>query len=98
MPSLILLLRRDVADLTAEEKTAIQECYPDGVEYRRIDPANYLEHDEICKTFHPVAVLLPRERPIPSLAMEHGYRHITYTPQGLLELLPLQPKFEPFRP
>ena len=95
---LILLLRQDPEQLSPTEKECIALLYPEGVEYRRIDLADYLDHNRICQELHPVAVILPKEKPIPSLAMENGYRHITFSAQGPIELLPLRPEFKPFIP
>jgi hypothetical protein len=56
-------------------------------------PQQLIGHQE------PVAVILPRERPIPAVAMEEGFQHITVLPnQGVVELEPLMVKFKPFYP
>ena len=95
----VVLLRRDPEDLTSEEFAIIRGSFP-GRELRfsRRDPRDYREHDRQCQEFmyNPV-VILPFERPIPSLAMEHGVPHVVVTPQGLMELLPLVPQFRPFQ-
>lgn len=95
---LILVLRKNPEDLSFAEKRFIEDAYPEGVEYRRVDPTNYSEHDEFCRTLNPAMVILPMERPIPSLAMEHGYRHIAFTPDGPMELVSLHTQFKPFSP
>lgn len=95
--ALILILRRDPTDLSSEEKQAIEACYPDEiVEYRRADPVDYRNHYELCRALAPAAVILPAERPIPILAMEHGYRHVTVSSGKVMELLSIKTEFKPF--
>ncbi len=96
--ALALVLRKDPEDLSAEERASLETLYSEEVQYLRIDSADYKEHDEICQRLKPATVILPLDRPIPSLAMEHGHRHIALTPDGPLELLPLVPQFKPFVP
>ena len=99
MKKLVLILRRDPEELTANEKKSIEEKFPEGVEYQRVDPADFLEHDRLCRELNPVAVLLPRERPIPTLAIEHGFSHVIVDPEGVvMELQPLYPQFIKFKP
>lgn len=98
-PALIAVMRRELAELTEDELGMIREKFP-GRELRflRIDPEDYKEHADICRERKPAMVLLPRERPIPSLAMEEGFQHCAFTRDGLMELEPMQPSFRPFRP
>jgi hypothetical protein len=69
----------------------------------RTDPRDYQEHYAICRTaeseegLRPIPYL-PRERPIPALAMDHGYEHIAFTRDGLMKLVEVKPVFEPFEP
>lgn len=98
-PVLVLLLRRDENTLSREEHSAFEQAFPGKeITFHRTDPIDFVEHALICDELRPVAVLLPRERPIPSRAMEHGFQHVTVTPAGLQELLPLVPQFKPFVP
>lgn len=71
----------------------------DEIVFRRTDPRDYKEHAAQCDELKPAFVLLPLERPIPSVAMEKGFQHVVIDPQGdLIELEPLAPKFKPFIP
>lgn len=99
VPVLVTVLRRDESDLTVDEIAAVRAMFPDKeVVFRRTDPQDYQEHAAQCEELQPAAVLLPRERPIPSLAMEKGFQHIAFTPNGLMELKSLNPTFRPFVP
>ncbi|TSC73101.1 MAG: hypothetical protein G01um101438_124 [Parcubacteria group bacterium Gr01-1014_38] len=94
-----MLLRRDAESLSDKEKQTLQEAFPGReIEYTRTDPRDYKEHAAQCEEFKPAAVLLPLERPIPSLAMEKGVPHVAITPNGLMELQPLVPSFKAFIP
>lgn len=98
-PALVVVLRRDATSLTPEEIALIREKFPDQeVDFRRTDPRDYKEHAAQCDELQPAMVLLPLERPIPSLAMEKGFPHVAITADGIMELLPLVPTFKPFEP
>src|SRR5438105_1246839 len=94
---LVLVLRRQLDEAEAK---ALHEAYPGKeLEFRTIHPQDYREHDAICQELNPAVVLLPKDRPIPSLAMEWGVPHVALLPNGQLsELLPLIPQFKPFVP
>jgi len=94
---LILVLRREVSQ---EERTAFEKKFPGrSLRFECVNSRDHLEHAAICTERNPVAVLLPKDRPIPSTAMEHGFAHVTIAPDGeVLELLPLIPHFKPFQP
>lgn len=99
VPVLVTILRRDESDLTMGEIATVRAKFPDReVVFRRTDPRDFKEHAAQCEEFQPTAVLLPRERPIPSLAMEKGFQHIAFTPNGLMELESINPTFRPFVP
>jgi hypothetical protein len=95
---LVTILRRNEEELTTEEREALVAAFPGKeVIFRRTDPRDFMEHAKECRELKPAAVILPRERPIPSLAMEEGFAHVTYLPnQGLVELEPLVPAFKSF--
>ncbi len=93
----IILLRRNPDSLTPEEIAMLKATFPGReLSFFRTDPQDYKEHLLNCEAIQPEVVILPLERPIPSLAMEQGYAHVVITPNGLSELLPLQPQFKPF--
>ncbi len=97
---LILVLRRDPADLERLEVAELQRCFPKGsaFEWQRSDPKDYREHAEDCRRLKPAAVILPMERPIPSVAMEEGFAHVAFLPNGTVgKLEPLAPKFTNFK-
>lgn len=97
----IILLRRDAISLSDEEKRLLQEAFPGReIEFMRTDPRDYKEHAAQCDQIQPAAVVLPGERPIPVLAMEKGFAHVAFTPDGLveLEIEQLRPIFKPFIP
>src|SRR5262245_4649652 len=84
-----------------QEQAAIAGAHPgEEIRYFRRDPADYMQHHANCTaTLNPDVdlVLLPRERSVPSLAMERGFRHVTLTPDGLMMLVGLEPEFVPYR-
>lgn len=97
---LVTILRRNEDDLTPEEKSAIIAAFPGkDVVFHRTDPRDFEEHAAHCRQLSPVAVVLPRECPIPAVAMEEGFQHITVLPgRGVVELEPLVPSFKMFVP
>lgn len=99
-PALIILLRRNEEGLSAQEIQMLQRAFPGReITFKRTDPRDYREHADQCDALKPAAVLLPLERPIPSLAMERGFPHMAFMPDGLMELQPLaEPSFKPFLP
>ncbi len=97
--ALVLILRRSPRDLSDEEISLIQRAFAGrDVQFRRIDPANYQEHDTLCAQLQPEAVILPMDRPIPSLAMEHGFVHVTVKDGKVMKLEPMETNFTPFVP
>lgn len=91
---LVLVLRRE-PDLN--EIAAIQRKFPGKqLVFKTINPADYKEHAAICEEMKPDVVLLPKDRPIPSLAMEKGFPHVALFNGDVMELLPLMPQFKPF--
>lgn len=93
----VMLMRRD--DLDDNEKKALQELYP-GHEFDpfRTDPMDFRDHLRICEESKPDVVILPREKPVPVLAMEKGFVHVTMTPKGFMRLLRVVPDFVEFKP
>ena len=92
----VLILRRD--RLTKDEEIALRaRCNGEPVEFEciRIDPANHLEHDELCRLHGVTAeegiVILPMSQQIPSTAMARGIRHVAFTSAGAMELDALPP-------
>ncbi len=93
------ILRRDLSDLTDAEKEVVSKAFPDSqLVWTRMDSKDYLEHATACAEVQPTIVILPKDRPIPAKAMEEGFPHVVISPNGLLELEPLQPTFKPFQP
>ncbi len=95
----VVVLRRNPEELESSQLDALKACLPGKeVEFVRTDPQDYREHDERCRELNAVAVILPLERPIPSLAMERGVPHLVFLPDGQVgKLKPLVPEFEPFK-
>jgi hypothetical protein len=89
------VLRRQVSDA---EKQELEKHFPGcELEFHRMDSCDYHEHANNCRELKPDLVLLPLERPIPSVAMEEGFKHVALIPgQGLKELKPLHPDFKDF--
>lgn len=97
--ALIIVLRRSVDDLLPQELEEIRSKFPDReVTFQTTLPQDYLEHADDCERLNPVAVVLPLDKPIPTLAMERGVPHIAFTPMGLMELESITPKFKEFVP
>ena len=94
----ILLMRRDRLD--ESELEALREMFPVGTEFEflRIDSVDYIEHDRLCTELKPDYVWLPRDLPIPVLAMSKGYRHIAKTSAGIKQLKEVVPVFVDFEP
>jgi hypothetical protein len=91
----VLLLRRNPEDLSELETSALKAQFGPDVNFVRTDPTDYKEHLEDCQNIRPAAVLLPKEKPIPSDAMEAGFPHIVVFPDGkLAQLEPLIPSFK----
>ncbi len=82
MVKIIIVLRRNPENLSAEEKAILQDQYGKNVQFIRTDPTDYLQHHADCVQLNPLAVLLPCEKPIPSTAMENGFAHIMFLPPG----------------
>ena len=97
---LVTILRRDESDLISGERELIIAAFTGKkVIFRRTDPIDFQQHAEQCRQLKPAAVILPRERPIPALAMEEGFQHITvFAGRGVVELEPLVPQFKEFVP
>lgn len=95
----VFLLR---SELSPEEEAMIRKNFPGKeIEFRVVQSRDYLEHAKTCEELNHKEgdfVVLPKDRPIPSLAMEQGIPHVIITQNGLMELLPLEPKFKPFEP
>ncbi len=94
----VILMRRD--DLTEEESNSLLSFYPPATEFEivRRDPVDFREHLTMCLEFQPDVVILPREKPVPILAMEQGFAHISMTPMGFRRLLKVPPDFVDFVP
>ena len=93
---IVILLRRDPGTLTEIEKTALQLKFGKDIKFIRTDPADYRQHRADCERLMAVAVLLPKERPIPATAMEEGFVHVVVFDDGTVQkLLPLEPEFQP---
>jgi len=100
----VLVLRRGPEDLSPEEKSVLESTFPGKqCKYVQMDPVDYLEHAADCRTIRDqgwaaVICYLPKERPIPSLAMEEGTAHVLVIDAKLQELLPLVPQFKVYTP
>lgn len=97
---MVIILRRDESDLSTVERQAIVTAFPHKeVIFRRMDPRDCYEHARLCEQLGSTHVILPRERPIPSVAMEQGVHHLTVFSDGrVMELKPFVPTFKPFEP
>lgn len=93
----ILLLRQNPP--SPEVHKLIEEAFGESFALFQSNPRDYLEHAKDCERIKPHFVLLPAERPIPSLAMERGVRHLFVGADGVLhELLGIEVKSRPFAP
>lgn len=97
---LILILWRSYKDLAQEEIDAIEKAHPGHeIEFRRISPRSAEEHAQICQKLQPDAVLLPREQPIPNIAVKDGIPHIDASESVLRKLTaPLVAQFTRYHP
>lgn len=99
-PVVVGLLRGDKEDLDPKEVRAVEETFSGrDIIWKRMDSRDYLKHDQLCAEIGTRLVLLPKDRPIPSKAMERGVAHVIVSPDGkLMELLPLRPEFKQYEP
>ncbi len=99
MSKLINVLRRSKAQLDSEELRVITAAFDNQpLEFVRRDPADYIIHDQECQATKPVVVILPKDRPIPTLAMEHGFVHCAVINGKLMRLVKLEPVWEEYVP
>src|SRR5258708_66901 len=97
----VMAMRRP--EPSPEEEAAVKAAFPvdTAMEYLESHSPNYLEHAAACeRELDPATdiVLLPKDRPVPEVAMQKGYRHVTLTPSGLKMLVGLIPEFVDFTP
>lgn len=91
----VMLLRKD--ELNPDEYNRFKEKFPRSqIETFRCDPKNYHEHTENCEKLKPDFIILPMDRPIPSEALERGFRHVFSTSKGLEELKSIHIESKPF--
>lgn len=96
-PSTVLVLRRDPDSLSSHEMSLLRQAFPNReLRLLRSDPTNYRDHAAECEARRPAAVLLPMERPIPSLALERGHLHLFFSESTLMQLKGLQLDAVPF--
>ena len=97
---IIGVLRRSADDMSPEEHEAYAYAFSGReVVFVRMDSQDCYDHDRACQALGAEVVVLPKDRPIPSIAMDRGIQHITFVPgQGIVELEPLRPTFKPFVP
>ncbi|TSC55631.1 MAG: hypothetical protein G01um101418_786 [Parcubacteria group bacterium Gr01-1014_18] len=94
---IVLILRGD--KLEPNEIKQLQEKFQGRkLEFKSSFPKDFMEHAETCRKIKPDVVILPKDRPIPAVAMEEGFAHVVLTKDEVKELLPLQPQFKPFIP
>lgn len=95
----VAILRRDEKDLEPAEKVGVQQKFSGRkVRFVRIDPRDCFECREICRDLKPTAVILPKDRPIPALAMEDGVPFIEVTTGTPRQLMPMKVEFCEFDP
>ena len=95
----VLIMRSELLDLDPKEIAELEKTFSGKeFEFHSSYPHDYRDHAENCRKLNPDVVILPKDRPIPSLAMEEGFIHVAFTELGILELEPLTPKFKPFVP
>jgi hypothetical protein len=96
---LVIVLRRDPEEISGQERLALEKKFPGRqLLFCRTDPRDYREHAAQCEELKPQAVVLPLERPIPSLAMERGIPHVVFVGGECKRLLPLEAQFAEFNP
>ena len=95
----VLVMRRP--PLTEGEKQKLEEKFPkvQNFFYHHLSPENGEEWLYWCQSFtawrEDVVVVLPQEKPLPTKAMEAGFTHIAFTPEGPKRLVRVIPEFEP---
>ena len=95
----VLVMRRP--PLTEGEKQKLEEKFPEvrNFSYYSFSPQNGEEWLACCQCFdawrEDVVVVLPQEKPLPTKAMEAGFTHIAFTPEGPKRLVRVIPEFEP---
>ena len=95
----VILLRRYVDNLTSSELDLFRAAFPgEEIKFKRTDPHTFIDHLADCERIKPDAIMLPIERPIPSAAMEKGFRHVTVIDGKLVQLQKINTEFVPFTP
>ena len=75
---------------------AIRARFPSTeIEFQYIHPWDHLEHAALCAELGSEDLVILPERPLVSLAMENGVRHVAITPNGLMELVSVKPELKP---
>jgi len=91
------ILRRN--GLTPLEEALVHKMFPNQpVEFISLHPSDHLEHAQLCDDRQVDLVFLPKDRPIPSTAMERGIPHVCVVGSSIIELMPMKFEFKPFRP
>jgi hypothetical protein len=86
-------------EVTQVERHTVQRAYPgQPLTFVRIDSANSIHHDDLCREHNVELVILPSEKPIPTDAMKRGIPHITIRDGKLQQLVGFDTHFEPFNP
>lgn len=101
----VLTLRQEWDDLPQDE----QHLYAEALQHlgivapskARVDPRDVDQHLSLCQQAgNPgqVAVILPREMPIPTKAMKLGYAHLVIVNGRVMKLVDILPDLEPIFP
>ncbi len=99
-PNVIVgVMRRTKDDLLPHEVAAVENAFPGrNICWVRIDSCDHIEHDNNCAKINTYLVVLPKDKPIPSTAMERGVVHVDLSTGKIRKLNPLKPEFEDYVP
>src|SRR5438093_10412061 len=92
----VRLMRR--GQLSDDERKSLQGCFPgETFTYRQASPKSGNDWLKFCRDTNADLVILPAEKPLPTSAMQAGFTHVAFTPQGPQRLVRLVPEFEPLQ-
>ena len=93
----VLLMRRD--ELEEAERKALSIHFPDReIRLASSASADYVQHAAACEEYQPLLTFLPKDRPVPSLAMQRGFIHVALVDGKLMRLVALVPQWEEYKP
>lgn len=89
----ILLMRRPSLNSAEVRQLYSALTWADSFKWRFKNPSSEEEWFAACKEINPDYVILPDEQPLQMKAVEAGFKHIAFTPNGPQRFLGVTTKF-----